>query len=252
MEMDFASELMNTRVFKNKNDLISYLLLKKLKESDSPLGSWTLQPYLQECGIDCGTATVGRCLIMLDTQELTVRKSNRGRVITPTGNSWLERTEAKLARARNGNKLTVAVQVKHVDELVDLLSTRKILEQEAARKAALVASEEDLKYLKTALDTHTKVVNDNQDPTDPALDFHIAVARCSHNKFIIALLETLIYEEKRIEAGFVNLRTRELGHFYVKTHEEIFQAIQKHDADMAHKLMGEHMDKLISDASYGL
>lgn len=246
--MVFNSEksLMRTGLFPTRTKMISYLLLRFIADKDEPAGSWVLREDLLSFGIDCSTATIGRYLKELDYQEYTVQKSNQGRVLTPSGQAHLQELEERLERTRMQEKLSKAMKVTEYGELIELLYVRRALETEAARQAALNAGEEDLVALMRSVEDHRDTVQKNQDPTEPALEFHTIVADISHNKFLFPILNMLIYEEKKIEAVMETLVTRERGKIYVKEHEQIACAICEHDAEKAAQLMNAHIDELCS------
>lgn len=244
--IDKRKSLMQTGVFKTQKDIIIYLLARLIKENEGPVGSWTLKANLDEMGIECSTATVGRYLKNLDSKGYTLQRSNQGRILTPTGIDWLKDMDERLARAKMRNETTKAMQVNEYAELVDLLRTRKAIEMEATRSAALYATEEEIASLRKSIVVYHRYVAEKRDPVDPALDFHSRLAVISHNKFIKALLDILIFEEKQIEASMESLLTRERGGVYVVHHENIADAIEARDAEKAARLMGEHMDEILS------
>jgi len=246
MEKIYRNErkLMQTGCFKTRVDIINYLLIKIMSEKGIPLGSWILKEEMQEYGVISSTATIGRYLKELDYKEFTVQKGNQGRVPTPAGMAWLTEIEDNLKRATMRNQVAQSMKITEYDELIDLISTRKILEKEAARLAAVNATDEELKDLRRSVDIHQKCVLENKDPTDPALDFHMLLAKISHSKFISALLSLLIFEEKRIESVFHTLVTRERGSIYVQEHDKITKAIEERNAKTAAKLMENHIQEL--------
>lgn len=238
---------MRSGVFSSRTDMVHYLLMRCLRDNDGAVGSWTLKAHLEAAGLDCSTATVGRHLKDLDSRELTIRQSNQGRVLTPLGLARLERYEESLARAVFSDAVSDALRVNRFDELVDLLHTRKAIETEMARWAAERYVDADRDVLMRALGAHRDCIDRNLDPTDTALDFHSALARLSHNKFMIAILDMLIHEEKRIELLFTDLVTRERGKAYVADHALIAEAILRRDGETAAQLMNRHMTKICND-----
>ena len=136
------------------------------------------------------------------------------------------------------------MKVTEYGELIELLYVRRALETEAARQAAISARAEDIAVLMRSVEDHRDTVEQNRDPTEPALEFHAVVADISHNKFICPILNMLIYEEKKIEAVMETLVTRERGRVYVKEHEQIAQAICDHDGEKAAQFMYAHIDEL--------
>lgn len=251
--MQTERELLKTGLFKSRNAVISYLLMTMIDEKEAPVGAWQLQENLRKCGIECSTASVGRLLRNLDYTSYTVRKSNQGRILTPLGQAKLVALKEKLASVERQNNIQESLKVRKYDELIDLLLARKALEAEAARLAALHGTEEDMQRLSEAVQAHRQCVSNRQDPTESAFHFHKIVSEMSYNRFLKTLLDMLIYEEKKIEAVFETLVTRERGSVYVVEHSDIADAIIARDAKRAGKLMGAHIQELydtIAKVSY--
>lgn len=245
-QQDARKSLMRTGVFKTQADAMVYLLAHSIAQKDGPAGSWSLKADLDSYGVECGTATIGRYLKLLDSKGYTLQRSNQGRVLTPAGNAWLDNLQKRLARAKVHDDVTRAIHVNEYAEMVDLMRVRKLIEVEAARLAARNADEEDLRLLENVLVRHHQYVVDNVDPVDPALDFHLAVAQASHNKFMSAVLSLLAFEEKQIESTIEVLRTRELGSVYVLEHDQIAQAIRERNSAKAASLMESHMQGIVT------
>lgn len=242
--MQVEKGLLQTGLFKSKNSVISYLLLKLIDEKGAPSGAWQLQEDLIHYGIHCSTSSVGRLLKGLDYKEYTIQKSNQGRILTPAGQAKLAEFKDNIARVQLQNGFQQSLQVQKYDELIDLLLARKALETEAARQAALKGTADDMERLSAAVDEHRKYVLDNLDPTETALTFHAIIAEISHNRFLKTLLDMLIYEEKKIEAVFETLITRERGRIYVAEHADIAEAVINRDASKAANMMESHIQEL--------
>lgn len=239
--------LLQTGLFKARNSVLSYLLLKMIDEKGEPVGAWQLQEDLLKCNIKCSTASVGRLLRNLDYKEYTIRRSNLGRVLTPSGQIKLAELNEKIANVTLQNSFHKSLQVHKYDELIDLLLARRVLETEATRQAALNRTEADVRRLSQATEAHRQCVISNLDPTETALDFHAIIAEISHNRFLKTLLDMLIHEEKRIESVMESLVTRERGQAYAKEHAAIAEAIIAKDPVRAAKLMEQHI-QVLSDA----
>jgi len=246
-QTDERKKLMQLGVFKTQADSMMYLIARSIDRTEGPVGSWSLKIDLDDSGVESSTATIGRYLKMLDAKEYTIQKSNQGRILTPAGKIWLDGLENRIARARVREDIGRRIHVNEYTEMVDLMRVRKLIEVEAARLAAENADAEDLKRLEEALAIHHQYVEDNMDPVDPALDFHLAVTQASHNKFMFAVLSLLAFEEKQIESAIEVLRTREMGSVYVVEHDDIMQAIRAHDSKKAERLMEIHMQAIVSE-----
>ena len=246
-QTDERKKLMQFGVFKTQADVMMYLIAHAIAQKEEPVGSWSLKIELESKGIESSTATIGRYLKTMDARGYTIQKSNQGRILTPAGRIWLDGLENRLTRAKVRDDVSRAIHVNEYTEMVDLMKVRKLIEVEAARLAAQNAKEEDLKRLEETLNTHHQYVEENRDPVDPALDFHLAVAQASHNKFMAAVLSLLAFEEKQIEATIEELRTREMGSIYVVEHDQIMEAIREHDIQKAGELMENHMQAIVSE-----
>ena len=103
-----------------------------------------------------------------------------------------------------------------------------------------------MEALKKSVLIHYRYVAENRDPTEPALDFHMVVADMSHNRFIKAMLDMLFFEERQIENNMEQLVTRERGDAYVVEHDDITNAIEARDEELAVQLMERHIDALLN------
>lgn len=237
-------QLLRTGNFSSPKKLRFYLLLRFIDQRGEPAGCGVLREDFLKFGIDCSTATIGRYLKELDFKDYTVQNSNLGRVLTPSGKAYLRDMNERLERAMMQSELSKNVKVTNYDELEELLLARRALEAEAARLAALNATDEELNRLMEAVQRHKQTVQRNEDPTETALQFHTVVAEISGNRFVISILNMLVYEEKKIESKMDALVTRERGRLYVVEHEEIAKAICSHNADLAKELMNKHLTVL--------
>ncbi|WP_249864742.1 FCD domain-containing protein [Paenibacillus konkukensis] len=232
--------------FASRNEYSEYLVLKYLIQSDEPVGSWVLKVMLGLKGIELSTATIGRLLKELDSKGFTKLVDAQGRVITSEGIGYAKMQSERIERERLQARLMMAAIPQSLDELIDLLHARKALECETARLAALRANPKDIDELELSLKKHADVVKGKIDPTDIALDFHIKVAKASYNRFLIASLDILIYEELRLESQIARLITRERGEEYLLQHISIVESIKQNDPHEAERRMGVHIETLIN------
>ena len=243
---DEKKRLMQTGVFRTQNDVVTYLLARMIGKSESPVGAWTLKEELEQSGINYGTATVGRYLKELDSRGMTEQRSNQGRILTEDGKKWLAKVSGNVARAQMHNESSKALRVNKYSDLVDLIQARKAIEVEAVRLAVANATAQEGEALKKSVLIHYRYVAENRDPTEPALDFHMVVADMSHNRFIKAMLDMLFFEERQIENNMEQLVTRERGDAYVVEHDDITNAIEARDEELAVQLMERHIDALLN------
>lgn len=238
-----------TDLFSSKEEFSQYMLLKCLAQSDEPLGSWVLKVMLELQGIELGTATIGRYLKSLDSKKYTKLVGTKGRVITSEGLAYLSHISDEIEREQLQKKLTDAAQPQNFNELIDLLRARKALECESARLAAIRATKKDLEAIEKSMEKHESFVKRKNDPTSPALDFHRKVTLASQNKFLIAALDILIFEEVKLESQITDLIVRERGEEYALQHRVIAEAIKQKDSLEAYRQMKIHIETLINDIS---
>ena len=248
--MDEKKRLLQTGVFKNESDIVLFLLVRPIGHRTGPVGSWTLKEELDSMGIAYGTATVGRYLKMLDYKGYTIHKGNQGRILSDEGKKWLSDMEDSLNRAEVRNESSKALQVNKYSDLIDLMKARKAIEVETVRLAAIHATQEEITELRKSINIYYRFITEKKDFVEPALDFHGIIADMSHNRFMKAILEMLIFEEKQIEDNIDQLETRKRGNTYVIEHDDITRAIEERNPDLAAELMDRHMEGILEAVEY--
>ncbi|WP_020614852.1 FadR/GntR family transcriptional regulator [Paenibacillus daejeonensis] len=235
--------------FSTRVETIEYLLLQYLLKNLEPVGSWVLKVVLDEKNVAVSTATIGRILKDTDAKGYTRLVGAQGRVITEDGISYVEEQTNRLERERLQKNLIHAAQPENLQELLDVLHARKALECETSRLAAERADHAALAALKEHLECHEQCVTERADPSRAALDFHATLAKASGNKFLIAALDILFFEQWRLESQIHELITRKRGAGYAHQHRSIVEAIMQADADEAERLMKMHMQVVIDDVN---
>lgn len=243
---DYKSYITDYHFFSTKGELTEFLLLKTMKEADNPLGSWVLKSILEENGLNVSIATVGRILKALDAKKHSRLIENQGRVLTEQGAAYIKQLNEEVERKKLQHHLMDASKPHDLNELLDLLIARKTIECETARLAALRAEPHHIEALYHSIHEHEHEVTNHHDPNPTACHFHEKVAESSQNRFLIASLNILIYEELKLEAKISDLITRERGEEYGEHHMLIADAISKGDAKLAVHHMKRHMDVLIN------
>jgi len=233
-------------VFTTKSELATYLILKHLSETNVPVGSWILSDILKSRNLQVSIATIGRLLKNLDTEGYTSLAGTGGRIITPKGLEYLNMLSEKVKNEELRRSLMNAFQPQNLQELLDLYRTRKLLECETARLAAMRASDADIEAMKRTIQNHVQCVDCEADPTAPALGFHGAVAAASNVRFLIAALDVLFNEEPKMQPRILEI-VKEKNRFYAEQHRLIADAIIKRDPVEAERQMRIHMESMIAD-----
>ncbi|MDQ0221404.1 FadR/GntR family transcriptional regulator [Peribacillus cavernae] len=232
-------------LFSSKTDIVNYLLLKYLLKTNEPVGSWVLKVMLELKNVTVSTTTIGRLLKTLDAKGYTELVGSRGRVITAQGANIVHELSERVRREQLQKKIMKAAQPQNLQELIDLMSARKVLECETARLAASRAITTNIKAMEHTVKRHEMCLGNCGDPTFPALDFHGKVAEASNNRFLIASLDILVNEELKLGSKIEEIR-KERSAEYALHHRLIAEAIKKGDVDEAENEMRTHMDAIIA------
>jgi len=125
----------------------------------------------------------------------------------------------------------------------DLIEIRNILEVKSATLAAERATDDDIDMIEGPLEKmkSTTVIIDY---IQADVDFHISIARATHNSIIPLILETIRPLLQKAVTGTIH--SEALPEQTMHYHEEIFKAIKKHDVAGASKAMVNHLNAIES------
>jgi GntR family transcriptional repressor for pyruvate dehydrogenase complex len=121
-----------------------------------------------------------------------------------------------------------------------LLELRSILEVEIAGLAAERCTEEDIEELQEIMRTMSNKVDSPTTYVELDLEFHLALARASHNPLFQMVLEpfmSLMREARQVGASVPHAAER--THIY---HQQLLKAVKDKNADEARRLMQEHLE----------
>ncbi|MCL4745586.1 MAG: FadR family transcriptional regulator [Burkholderiaceae bacterium] len=126
----------------------------------------------------------------------------------------------------------------------ELLEFRAGLEADSARLAALRRTPADIKALRRAFARLAAVQGRGRSGADDDLAFHLAVARTSHNAYIVQVLEFLSGALHRAisTSREIDLKRAESLADAHAEHTAIFDAIVAGDADAAVRAMRSHLE----------
>lgn len=150
---------------------------------------------------------------MLEDRGLVEVRAGRGTIVVPAKSDRVKASLYRLIRSSGTPML---------QEMLQLLELRSVLEESAAGLAAVRATEADLAKAEGALKTmHESTVPEAIYAAD--LQFHIAIARATGNRFFEIVLEPLteIFLKQIQLSAKVNVG--------LKHHAEVLKAIQRHD-----------------------
>ena len=170
-----------------------------------------------------------------------------GRLLADEGRTRLQQLEILQRQREHSSLLVGAATPVDVDELIDLLYVRRAVEPEAARHAALRATDEERDAIRAVADSHIHHVMDGTDHAAAAIDFHRLVARASHNKMLTAVASLTLDPSNSALSTLLDVISIEAGaHFtFAHEHRDIVDAIIAREPHRAEVAMREHVDDLI-------
>jgi GntR family transcriptional repressor for pyruvate dehydrogenase complex len=183
--------------------------------------------------------TVREALRILEVQGLIRIKAGR------TGGAFVQQPGEE-AMASTVNLLIRGRQIR----LAALLETREAIEPFCAQLAATHRTDDDLAALDAA---NVAIADDTGDLAQflgANVDWHVAVARASHNELLSGLMTALsraIYAATEDET-FVDLTVR---HTAVHAHETITKAIRDQDPEAAVRRMKRHVHSYAEEVLKG-
>jgi DNA-binding FadR family transcriptional regulator len=140
--------------------------------------------------------------------------------------------------------------LKEEESPFELLEARKIIEVDVAGYAAQKAETEDIALIKHSLDSMREIVDnlsvskEYEKGMQFDREFHISIARATHNAVLLRIVTTLLETLK--ENLWVRLKEKSWAvpgtpQKYLKEHEEILEAIEIKGRAIARKKMYRHL-----------
>jgi len=154
-------------------------------------------------------------------------KRGRGAFVQ-TGNP-----DALLARAIEGNGI-------ERDKWLELNEVRRVFEVEAAGMAAERATEEELEAMRRRLREIGTSIRRGEDAVDPDLEFHLAIARATHNSLLITIMQSVT---NLMRSSFEKIQRQEDRDYVLAGHEEVFRQIEWRNVEGARSAMRKHVER---------
>lgn len=126
------------------------------------------------------------------------------------------------------------------EDLESLMETRAILEIQAARLAAMRATDLEVEEIAKAHNEFQKQVEKGNPGLEEDLLFHLKIAGCSKNSVLRSLITLITPDIITLSRKFDTCRN---GRFLltVKEHESVLGGIQRREPERAAEAMAEHM-----------
>jgi DNA-binding FadR family transcriptional regulator len=135
----------------------------------------------------------------------------------------------------------------------ELLHARALVEGEVAAEAARTATDADLDVVRAAVEEMRVRQRRNMNPEEADRDFHLAIARATHNSPLASVVQDLWDRGrgdiwKRMEHHF---QTQELRSAIHGDHQAILVALEGHDARGARSAMRRHLERVDREFTRG-
>ncbi|SKC84497.1 FadR/GntR family transcriptional regulator [Maledivibacter halophilus] len=196
--------------------------------------------------INIPQASVGRILKDLEDRGLIKKISNKGRVLTENGESYLKKTYEQKS------KIDVALELANLshddnikEKLIEILEVRKILEIKSVELACQNRTDSELTELELIYMGNVSEINDNKLGNEQDLKLHLKIAEMSHNKTLYYLSRLLLTENNAYT--FFSIVTEDIKLAQLKHHKKLVESIKNRDVEAAKKTMEEHINRIIDD-----
>ena len=192
----------------------------------------TLMPTEQELALQFGVnrSTVREAIRQLEQEGLIARRGSKRLYVTMPG-------------VYDASPRAVRSLLLHQVTFDELWHVALVLEPQAARLAAAVASAPDVQELQEAMErlsAHYKDGGSQPAHADLDIEFHAMVARISGNRVLMLAREpiNLLYRPSllRLQQALPQMERRNL-----EAHRRIVRAIASHDAVQAHEWTRKHL-----------
>lgn len=227
-----------------QNDVL-YALLAVVGSGVGPIGTRTAQRSLEDMGLSMSESSVSRRLRDLDTHGWTSRVGAKGRVLSREGRQQL--TDAQRTapiKAATGP----LVDVKDVQDVLDLLVARQAVESAAAGDAAMHSAPEDVESLQPMLDNHRVLIDSGRLSEQPGLQLHRQVAAIAPNSKLKVLTGLMLAPHLDGVEAVLDLILGSKAHQQssLEDHQEIVDAIVRRDSERAQKAMNDHFVRMVA------
>ena len=130
------------------------------------------------------------------------------------------------------------------DALLDVAEARKLIETQIVQRAIEEGTEKDIKNIRDILYTMDEADEKEYRESNLDLEFHMAIARATHNFALQDLLEAQI--QLLIDLEQKSFLDPDNWKSLCDEHRKIFSAINDRDKERAKKVMNSHIQHLIN------
>lgn len=127
--------------------------------------------------------------------------------------------------------------------VTDLYEFRRVIEVEAAARAAERASPSDVQSIEFCLMAFLHAYEERLPTWEEDVAFHKAIADASHNVIYALVLDFV--NDKLVATRRETQRSSTVLARAAREHADVFEAVKDHDADVAGRAMARHIDSAL-------
>jgi len=213
-------------------------VLQAVKDANIPVGAIQLS---KDLGMP--PANIGRTLLALEKRGLLEKIQNKGRYITQAGEELLESYRQKHEKISIARELIDAATDIQLNDLLDILTVRRLLEPYAASHCALRLTEEQKQELDSLQMDYKYQIRHGGGGSSQDLMLHLKIAEYGGNAVIVKILQ-LILTDRNYYAEFTKA-AKKLNELSQSEHDQILEAIFQGDGNGAALAMETHLDHVI-------
>ncbi len=129
-----------------------------------------------------------------------------------------------------------------VNDHMDLLDTRSIMEPAIAYRAALHATDEEIKEIGKGLKLHKERLDNGRVDLDLECEFHLDIAKATHSRFLSISMGIIVPDITNLGREIDVLQGERAFEAY-EEHNAVYKAIARREPEEAEKAMQHHMEK---------
>lgn len=223
------------------------VLMGIIYDANEPTGARAATKLMLEHGFQLSEATVSRAFARLDALGLTEALARKGRVLTAAGRRI---EEQRREQKRRDDVFDRAFELQTLEEILDWLKARELLESQVAELAAVRATPNHLAELESLIAEQRNCMNEGIDPTPVGMSFHKVLTEASQSPIFKALVGSL-YSPKLVtieRALDVILDDSGTMANSIDEHVEILAALRAGSPNAARKATSDHLGRLQIEA----
>ncbi len=191
--------------------------------------------------------TVRQALDLLESHDIISRRAGSGSFVIYRGDA--QEPAVAGSSVETGALAARLVEVAELTSPLELNVVRSIVEPEMVRLSVINMSARDIAKLKACLDKLEEVTTSAEDFSRRDLEFHLQIARGTHNPLLIGIYEVIDHVRRHAHWARTTEKTLSPNRIreYKAKHRSIYEAIESRDIESAVEFSKLHMTEVQRD-----